>query len=476
MIQNIDIKKLHSHPYNPRKDLGDLTELANSIRTNGVFQNLTVVLDAADSGVCKTCGRNRRATNCEYFAEVGFPPCPHWIDPGEQYTVVIGHRRLEAAKMAGLTELPCAISDMDMHEQVATMLLENMQRADLTVIEQADGFQMMIDFGETPAYIAEKTGFTEATVRHRLKLKELDRKKFEEATVRGGRIEDYIALEKIKDAKVKNKLLEHIGTTNFKWSMEQALSDQELPERKKALIAQLGQFAKAAKREDINGLSYVNGFYNFKGEFKKPNDVGTVEYFYTVDNSSITLYKKEPKAAPKKKSKEEKAFEARLAMLKDLAKRAYELRWEFIKNFTAEKKYAAEIHRMAYLRILNFNYSRDYSPALELLGIEKPDGDPWKTQEIIKDLLIGKYKDQPEYALLAIVYANCDDNSSNSYFESRSWENSIKYQENKGLNLLYDGLISIGYQMSDEEKALRDGTHELFNLTDTRSSAEKGEN
>lgn len=446
MIQNIEIKKLHPHHDNPRKDLGDITELAESIKSKGVLQNLTVV---------------------PWFSKITGVGCD---DPKRQeemgYTVVIGHRRLAAAKLAGLTELPCFISDMPLHEQVATMLLENMQRSDLTILEQADGFQMMIDFGETVGTIADKTGFAETTVRHRIKLKELDRAKLEESSVRGGRIEDYIALEKIKDVKARNKLLEYIGTGNFKWQMENALDNQEKPERKKAIIAQLNKFAKPIKEKDRNGMSYVAGFYGFKGDVKKPKGADDVEYFYTVDDHSISLYKKEPKAAPVKKSKKEKDFEASVAMLKELSKRAYELRCAFMKDFSAAKKHAAEIYRMAFLRFLNFSYSREYASALELLGIDKPEGDsskPWETQELIKDLIAQKYDEQPEFALLAIVFANYDDKPSNSYFSAHSWELSIKYDENKSLNMLYDGLISLGYQMSDEERALRDGTHELFN-------------
>ena len=51
--------------------------------------------------------------------------------------------------MAGLETVPCIVSDMDEKEQTSVMLLENIQRSDLTVYEQAQGFQMMLDLGET---------------------------------------------------------------------------------------------------------------------------------------------------------------------------------------------------------------------------------------------------------------------------------------------------------------------------------------
>ena len=126
MITNIEVTKLLQHPDNPRKNIGDVTELAESIKARGILQNLTVV--PAENGM---------------------------------YTVVIGHRRLAAAKQAGLTEVPCAVVDMDYKTQLSTMLLENMQRSDLTVYEQAQGMQMMFDLGVPVAEIVEKTGFAE---------------------------------------------------------------------------------------------------------------------------------------------------------------------------------------------------------------------------------------------------------------------------------------------------------------------------
>lgn len=74
---NIDVNKIEEHPNNPRKDLGDLAELTESIRQNGIMQNLTVVKNGED-----------------------------------KYMAVIGHRRLAAAKAAGLKEVPCVVAEM----------------------------------------------------------------------------------------------------------------------------------------------------------------------------------------------------------------------------------------------------------------------------------------------------------------------------------------------------------------------------
>lgn len=205
MLQYIPVDKIWPHPDNPRKDLGDLTELAESIKAKGILQNLTVV---------------------PWFSD----------DPLKQeetaYRVVIGHRRLAAAKMAGLTEVPCVVSNMNMREQVATMLLENMQRSDLTVYEQAQGFQMMLDLGESIETISEKTGFSDSTVRRRVKIMELEQEKVKKANKRGATLMDFIELEKIRDLELKNKVLDHIGTSNFKYELKRAI-DREKEQKNK---------------------------------------------------------------------------------------------------------------------------------------------------------------------------------------------------------------------------------------------------
>ena len=180
---NIALDHLHPHPDNPRKNLGDISELTESIRKNGIMQNLTVI------------------------------PIKEDDDPNKwEYRILIGHRRAAAAKEANLLRVPCnVVFDMDPREQVAIMLEENMQRSDLTVIEQAQGFQMMLDLGETEESIAEKTGFSRTTVRHRLQIAKLDPKAIKKHENEEHEfqlsITDLIALERIKDMKTRNEIL-----------------------------------------------------------------------------------------------------------------------------------------------------------------------------------------------------------------------------------------------------------------------------
>lgn len=144
-ITNIACRRLHPHPDNPRKELGDLTELAASIKENGIFQNLTVIpghyLNSREYiAKCVDEGGDAAA------AAAAWTPKAVWSS--EDYTIIIGHRRAAAAQQAGLFEVPCVVVEMDEREQLQTMMIENMQRSDLTTYEQAQGFQLMLDLGD----------------------------------------------------------------------------------------------------------------------------------------------------------------------------------------------------------------------------------------------------------------------------------------------------------------------------------------
>ena len=110
---------------------GDVTELAESIKAQGVKQNLLVVPYTESTGPNET---------------------------RQVYRVVIGHRRLAAAKQAGLGSLPCKVEVLTEREEREIMILENTQRSDLKPIEEADAYQGLLDLGADIAEMAEKTG------------------------------------------------------------------------------------------------------------------------------------------------------------------------------------------------------------------------------------------------------------------------------------------------------------------------------
>lgn len=140
-IENLQVDDLHANPHNPRKQVGDVEELASSIRSQGIKQPLLVTPNGETD-----------------------------IDGRKQYRVVIGHRRLAAARQAGLSTVPAIVEEMDARREREIMLVENTQRSDLTPIEEADGYQGLLDLGVRVKEMAEKTGRSDRFVRRRLKI------------------------------------------------------------------------------------------------------------------------------------------------------------------------------------------------------------------------------------------------------------------------------------------------------------------
>lgn len=417
-IMMIEIERLHQHPKNPRKNIGDVTELAESIAKSGILQNLTVV-----PWVSELTGN---------------------MEEGE-YTVVIGHRRLAAAKQAGFTELPCAIKEMTAAEQLATMLAENVQRNDLTPFEQAEGIQMMFDIGETVADVVKKTGLSESTVRRRSKLLEMDMDKLRATEGRGATLADYERLNQIKDIKKRNELLEDIGTNNFENNLSRALTDQRRAENKKALEDLLGTFAEKVTTYPY-GYEWVKSWDYTADEIKVdiPDDAKAREYVYYPNSYAIALYKKrsEKKKVLSKEEQEEQRIrcekdereQTRRNAVRELTKRAYELRKKFIEEFNPTAKDSDNIKRFVW----------------EMAAFGNVCGRSRLDDESLFD-------NNPDKAMLEVAYCL----SGDSEFEYiQTWNGS--HTESEEIDKLYECLERLGYQMSDDEKKLQDGTHELF--------------
>ena len=441
-IVRISIDRLYHHPQNPRKNLGDLTELAESIRVNGILQNLTVV----PNDISKTI------TN---------------------FKVVIGNRRLEAAKLAGLTELPCLVKEMTEAEQLKTMLMENIQRNDLTVYEQAQGFQMMLDLGDNVAAIAKKSGFSQSTVRRRVKLLELDQEKFKASVERGATLQDYVELDKIEDLELKNKVLDSIGTNNFRMTLNNAIQTEKDCKYIADAAAAVAEFATLVEEADRSVLEYQTSYEPWnKKKVKRPDDADAVKYFYTASDRAVTVYRERTETAEDTAAKEALArrkadYERKRAELEKITETTYDLRADFIKQFSSAKKNLTTIIQYACSAIIGdsayYQNGINMELLVELLGLEIDDNTDYPTFKA----MVGVYSaDRPEYALLASTYASME-NGRNSYY-TFNWENGCSicvHRACENLDRLYEFLVSLGYQMSDEERALKDGTHELFQKT-----------
>ena len=450
-ITYIPIDHLRPHPLNPRKDLGDLSELAESIRAKGVLQNLTVVPSS----------RARQA---------GFTP------PDGTYTIIIGHRRHAAAKIAGLTELPCVIVDMGARDQVQTMLIENMQRSDLTKYEEAHGFQLMLDMGSPVEEIAEKTGFSETTVRRRLKWMELDQTKFKQVTEdRQISITDLDRLSQIEDLAARNECLDKIGTNDFNMAVQKAVKHQLIDENMPKVKAWLKSVkAKQIKDSDRWSSSYDrvgSTIYTEKwGEDgnKPASDAESKPLFYylgkkeSYDYGQLTLYHEAERAKPVKRSQKEidhdKAVSKAWDRIDSVAAAAHNLRKKFIDSFVVTKKNESQVIFGAVfagcMDAISYN-SADSGSLYRLAGIEDTGYIPEREKLFWEgfDKVSGNDWAKLVYALFGDADIACASGYRRTFPE---------YDGNAKLELIYRWLSSIGYEMSTEEAQLLNGELDAY--------------
>jgi ParB family chromosome partitioning protein len=128
--KTIPIDRITPNPEQPRTEFGDLTELTASIAEKGVLEPLLV----------KPKGKG-------------------------EWMIIAGERRWRAANLAGLTEVPCIEMDLDEQSIAEIALIENLQRKDLTIWEEADGLASLSQkFGYTQEDIAKKISKSRTTV------------------------------------------------------------------------------------------------------------------------------------------------------------------------------------------------------------------------------------------------------------------------------------------------------------------------
>lgn len=139
----ISVDLLDPNPEQPRVEIGDLTELIDSIRDKGVLEPLLVK---------PFLGKGR------------------WL-------IIAGERRWRAARSIGLREVPCIVMDVDDRAVAEIALIENLQRKDLTPWEEADGLlALCVRFGYTHEDVAKKIGKSRSTVTESLAIASLPKK------------------------------------------------------------------------------------------------------------------------------------------------------------------------------------------------------------------------------------------------------------------------------------------------------------
>ncbi|MEN8257135.1 MAG: ParB/RepB/Spo0J family partition protein [Thermodesulfobacteriota bacterium] len=137
-----DIETIDPNPYQPRKEMDEdaLRELAGSIAEKGVLQPLVVT--------------------------------PH--DIADKYILIAGERRLRASKLAGLTDVPVIVREVETQDRLELALIENIQRQNLNPIEEALAYQQLVkEFTLTQEEVAKRVGKERSTVANTMRLLQL---------------------------------------------------------------------------------------------------------------------------------------------------------------------------------------------------------------------------------------------------------------------------------------------------------------
>lgn len=326
-IVMINVNNIYPHPDNPRKDVGDVTELAESIKKQGVMQNLTIIPLSA------------------LTEEPEEQPDLDTESLSSDFHVIIGHRRLAAAKLAGIETVPCKIvSKISKKEQVSIMLEENMQREDLTVWEQAQGFQMMLDLGETEDTIADKTGFSKTTIKHRLNIAKLDQdelKNKEQDKNFQLSLKDLYELEKIEDVEERNKILrEATDNRNLVYRVHSHVEQKERDKKADAIVKMLKELGVVEAPKQYASEQYGNKWETVKNfllndevpeSIRIKNKKDEKLYYYAIWYEIRVVRKKKTvkkKLTPaEQKEKEQKANKK---YMKDVLKKLDERRRLFV--------------------------------------------------------------------------------------------------------------------------------------------------
>ena len=216
-VLQLSVDEIQPNPNQPRRQFDEIDSLAESIRENGILQPLTV----------------------------------RKVPAG--YELIAGERRLRAARLAGLAQVPCLLSDADDARSAILALVENLQRQDLGFFEEAEAIaRLMKSYGLTQEQAARSLGMAASTLSNKLRLLKLPGALREQIAAAGLSERHARALLRITDPHMQRDVLQRVVQRGFNVQETDALVDSAL--------AALQE--KPAKRSYIRVVKDVRIFVN----------------------------------------------------------------------------------------------------------------------------------------------------------------------------------------------------------------------
>ncbi len=448
----LPVADIYPHPDNPRKDVGDVTELADSIAKRGILQNLTVMPG-------------------------------HWMPDGEWseegYTTLIGHRRTAAAKLTGIESAPCRIvTGLTKNEQISMMLEENMQRNDLTIYELAESFQLMLDLGDTVETLSDKTGFSKATIYHRLNLAKLDHdviKEKENDESFQMSLKDMYELEKIDDVKERNRILSKAASSsNLKYEVERTVKEQERKKVKEEILSKVKELGIPESTENIqwNYSEYEKmqaiDLWNYVGARLEPIE-DTENVYYRENGYYIYICRKKDAAGENEddgagksgRKKRQELIEEKGRRISEIEKNIKNKLEEFVDMLYHEKiKIEDNLTDMQVMIRLCMevgfeNY--DWETACGMIDENFYDYDEDEDKEKISKIMsLAKRLPETVHLIGNLIEAIKWKTLWQSWNNELDVENATIYME------VYKELRRYGFQLEEDELKILKGTHTLY--------------
>lgn len=448
----LPVADIYPHPDNPRKDVGDVTELADSVKKRGILQNLTVMPGHWTNG--------------------------EWSDEG--YTTLIGHRRTAAAKQAGIESAPCRIvTGLTKNEQVSMMLEENMQRNDLTIYEQAESFQLMFDLGDTVESLSEKTGFAKSTIYHRLNLAKLDHdviKEKENDESFQMSLKDMYELEKIDDVKERNRILSKAtSSSDLKYEVERTVKELERKRIKEEILSKIKELGIQESTKNIQWdgefetLQTINLWNPEEARFEPIED--TEDMYYRDNGYYIYICRKKgtdeteneetEDAAVDPEKKIDKQIDEKSKCIAEFMNTIKEKIQEFVDMLYHEKiKIEDNLTDMQVIIRLCMevgfeNY--DWETACEMIDENFYDYDEDEDKEKISKIMsLAKRLPETVHLIGNLIEAIKWKTLWQSWNNELDVENATIYME------VYKELRRYGFQLEEDELKILKGTHTLY--------------
>ncbi|QIB67922.1 ParB/RepB/Spo0J family partition protein [Aminipila butyrica] len=237
----VPVDLIRMNPDQPRKvfNESDMLELADSIREYGVLQPIIVSRDKEG-----------------------------------QYFLIAGERRLRASKMAGLSRVPVIIKEVDARDIALIALVENVQRENLSYLEEAIAYKkLMEDFGLSQMELSKRVGKQQSTISNKIRLLALP-KDIQEILISNQLTERHArALLKLEDEDLRKRVLDRVVDNNLNVKQTERLIEDVLSKKQE-------EMRKAHKLRYINYKIYIN---SIRKTFDQIKDAESNAKYYQQD-------------------------------------------------------------------------------------------------------------------------------------------------------------------------------------------------